>query len=227
MSDSKSNQIPIMFAIVVGKTMYKGEWPYYITTLIDRNLMPPPEVPPRRPRLPEDVRQYSFKLDATKGPLRTTVDGDLMEEDTGDWLVLDTPPHHAKDRELTLQSDKQATNSFTIGLLEAKNGATGLDNLRARKSLMRLLRNKLHGLDRPPVEEESPEVLARRKLQHEVKEIRESNSPKADMIVLSKIRENYTLELGPSLGGDWFEHAMMDEKFWLLVLDRVLELDTE
>jgi hypothetical protein len=47
------------------------------------------------------------------------------------------------------------------------------------------------------------------------------------MMILSKIREQYTLQLCQSFGGDWLEHSIEDEKFWLLVLDKVLELGTE
>jgi hypothetical protein len=47
------------------------------------------------------------------------------------------------------------------------------------------------------------------------------------MMVLSKIREQYTLQLCWSFGGNWLEHAMEDENYWLLVLDKVLELGAE
>lgn len=72
--------------------------------------MSSPDIPTRRPRLPDGIQHYSSKLDQSKGPLRTTADGDLMEDDTGDWLVLDTPPNHTEDRKALQQSAKKATN---------------------------------------------------------------------------------------------------------------------
>jgi hypothetical protein len=85
-------------------------------------LMPPPDPLYTRSRLPDDRRQYSSKLDQVRGPLRTTSDGNLVGEDTGDWLVLDTPPH---DAESLIRREKEGPS---VSLPEAKNGATGLEN---------------------------------------------------------------------------------------------------
>jgi hypothetical protein len=178
--------------------------------------MPPLEIPSQRPR--------------PKRPLRTTADRGLIEEDTGDWLVLDTPPCNSKDGKISLQSDqKPATaKSPAIGLPEAKNGATGLDNPRTRKPIMRLLRNKFYGLDRPSVKgEENSQVVSKKKLCNEIKELREKGVRKADMMTLNMIREYCTMQRSKSLGGDWFERAMTDNKFWLLVLEKVSELCAE
>ncbi|KAH5116312.1 hypothetical protein HBH71_121140 [Parastagonospora nodorum] len=190
--------------------------------------MSSPDIPPRRPRLPDGIQHYSSKLDHEKGPLRTTTDGDLKEDGTGDWLVLDTPPHDMEDRKALRKSDKKVTNSPVIGLPEAKNGATGLDDPRARKPIMRYLRNKFYGFDRAPVAKgENPDVVARRELRSRLTDIRGRNAVEADMMVLGKIREQYPLQLCQSFGGDWLEHSMEDEKFWRSVLDKVLELGTE
>jgi hypothetical protein len=80
-----------------------------------------------RARLPTFMRQYSSKLDQMRGPLRTTSDGNLVYEDTGDWLVLDTPSHDAEN-----PSQKEKKNAPTIDLPEAKNGATGDERPRKR-----------------------------------------------------------------------------------------------
>lgn len=53
------------------------------------------------------------------------------------------------------------------------------------------------------------------------------NVVESDMMVLSKIREHYTLQLCHSFGGDWLEHTIEDKKFWLLDFDKVLELGAE
>jgi hypothetical protein len=42
------------------------------------------------------VRRYSARLDDTEGLLRTTMDGNLVDDETGYWLLLDTPPHESK-----------------------------------------------------------------------------------------------------------------------------------
>ena len=186
-----------------------------ITILLSIHAMPPSETSPKRPRLNDSVYHFASKLDQTQGALRTTSDGNLIDEDTGDWLVLDTPAH---EPEIT------SLKGPTIGLPESKNGATGLDNPRARKSLVRLLRNKILGSDRLPPEEEDPEVVARKKLLEEIGQIREGASGKVDMSLLGEVQKHYGDNMGHCLGGDWFEHALVDEEFRGRVLDKVLEI---
>ncbi|KAI1522384.1 Atrophin-1 multi-domain protein, partial [Pyrenophora tritici-repentis] len=102
-------------------------------------------------RLTDLFTDYASVLDTTRGPLRTTSDGNLIAEVSGDWLVLATPPHSADDRELALLKKPQpATKLPTLWMPECKNGATAFDNPRTRKPLARLLRNKWTGSDRPP-----------------------------------------------------------------------------
>ncbi|KAF2031574.1 hypothetical protein EK21DRAFT_38043, partial [Setomelanomma holmii] len=166
--------------------------------------------PPRRLRLPTYAQSFSSKLDQSNTPLRTTSDGKLIDEDTGDWLVLDTPPHDSEDREIAWKN-KKVTRGPLIGLPESKNGATGLDDPRARKPLARLLRNKWHGFDRLPAHEEDPEILERKKLRAEIMQyLRQENLrvPKVDMRLLSEVQKYYTAPLGQKIGGDWFEHAL-------------------
>lgn len=176
---------------------------------------------PERPRLDDSLRQYSSKLDETRGPLRTTADGNLIDEDTGDWLILDTPPHDDENKD----AGKGKAPGPAIGLPESKNGATGLDNPRARKPLMRLLRNRFSGSDRLPVEQENAEVMAKRKFHAEMKEVREKNGKKVDLNILVQIQKHYAPQIGQILGGDWFEHALMDVKFWTTVLDTALSME--
>jgi hypothetical protein len=59
--------------------------------------------------------RYSSKLDQMRGPLHTTSEGNLVDEYTGDWLVLETPPHDAEDR---MQNEKK--NALAIDFPEAK-----------------------------------------------------------------------------------------------------------
>jgi hypothetical protein len=178
-----------------------------------------PAISPRT-RLPDSLRQYSSKLDDLRGPLRTTSDGNLVDEDTGDWLVLDTPSHDAEDR-----IQKATKNAFAIDLPEAKNGATGNVHPRKRMSLAQYVSSKLlRGSHREPVVGEDPETAARRKLHDSVMEWRNSGEVKVSMQVLEDVRKLYALEIGQKLGGDWFEHAFVERKFWLRLLEEVAEM---
>ncbi|KAH7411929.1 hypothetical protein DE146DRAFT_751076 [Phaeosphaeria sp. MPI-PUGE-AT-0046c] len=176
-----------------------------------------------RPRLDDSLRQYSSQLDETRGPLRTTADGNLLNEDTGDWLLLDTPPHDDIDQDM----NKARPKGPAISLPESKNGATGLDNPRARKPLMRLLRNKLSGSDRLPADCEDAEDLTRRKLRAEMDEARKKDENKVQMKILMEIQKHYGLQIGQYVGKDWFEHALIDAKYWKMVLDKASELGGE
>ena len=177
-----------------------------------------------RPCIPDIARRYSSKLDATQGALRTTSDGNLFSETTGDYVILNTPPHDREDREMALQKSKQVARGPAIGLPEAKNGATAFDDPRARKPFLRVLRNKLSGSDRPPPDTEDPAVVERRKLHSDITQVQEKPG-KADTKILGEIQKHYALVIGQSLGGDWFEHALIEHKFWLQVLEKVLEQD--
>lgn len=186
-----------------------------ITTLLSTYTMSPSDTSPKRPRLSDSVYHFSSKLDQTQGALRTTSDGNLVDEDTGDWLVLDTPAH---EPEIT------SSKGRTISLPESKNGATGLDNPRTRKSLVRLLRNKILGSDCLQPEEEDPEIVTRKKLLEDVGQIREGASARVDMRLLCEVQKVYGDKMGQDLGGDWFEHALIDEEFRGKVLEKVLEV---
>ena len=37
----------------------------------------------------------------------------------------------------------------------------------------------------------------------------------ADAFVVGEIQKHYGLRVGQDLGGDWFEHALVERKFWL------------
>jgi hypothetical protein len=139
-------------------------------------LLPPPDPPYTRPRLPDDLRQYSSKLDQVRGPLRTTSDGKLVGEDTGDWLVLDTPPH---DAENLLRNETKAPS---ISLPEAKNGATGLENSRARDPLGRILREGLSSrLRRTSANGTYTEVPAQSKVHADVEQVQEKREGGVDV----------------------------------------------
>ncbi|KAF1938835.1 hypothetical protein EJ02DRAFT_436812 [Clathrospora elynae] len=189
--------------------------------------MSTPDTPPPRPRLPGAFCRYSSKLDESHGPLRTTSDGNLIEEESGDWLVLDTSPHGQEGRNIGLQKDRKASMSPTIGLPESKNGATGLDDPRARKPLARLIKNRWTGSDRLPAEGKDPVVTARKEIQATATQEHRQPSEKVDMVLLGKIQRNFGEEMAREFCGDWFEHALVDRAFWLLLLKEVSDLDIE
>ncbi|KAI8943419.1 hypothetical protein NX059_001431 [Plenodomus lindquistii] len=97
--------------------------------------------PPKRPRLPASVSHYHSSLDISRGPLRTTSDGNLISEASGDWLLLETPPHDREDRRL----EEAKVNVPAIGLPEAKNGATGLESARSRDGVGKMMRRMWSG----------------------------------------------------------------------------------
>ena len=142
-----------------------------------------------RPRISAAAGQYSSKLDATQGALRTASDGNLVSETTGDYIVLTTPPHDQEDREIAQQKSKKTSKGpAIIGLPEAKNGATALDDPCARKPFLKILRNRFSGSSRPPVDVEDPEVVARRKLRARVVQQREK-AGKVDVKILGEIQK--------------------------------------
>ncbi|KAH7073843.1 hypothetical protein BKA63DRAFT_491800 [Paraphoma chrysanthemicola] len=187
-------------------------------------LMSRSEGPPFRPRLPNEVQSYTSKLDQHNISLRTTSDGNLVDEDTGGWLILETPPHDKEDREIVFKSKTEAKGPL-IGLPESKNGATGLDHPRARKPLGRLLRNKWHHFDRLSPENEHPQTLAREQLQRDVSTLLQHANPAVDIGVLSEIQMHHGQRIGKKVGGDCFEHALNDRDFWQHVLVEALETD--
>jgi hypothetical protein len=70
----------------------------------------------QRPRVPQGAMYTASALDKKRGPLRTTSDGNLIEEETGDWLFLDT-------KEV---GQRPSPRRAREGLPEAKNGANGM-----------------------------------------------------------------------------------------------------
>jgi hypothetical protein len=182
-----------------------------LTVPVQSRLMPPKDPPNRRPRLPYDFRQYSSKLDQLRGSLRTATDGNLLNGDTGDWLLLNTPPHHTETR---LQSNRK---SPAISLPEAQNGA--------RTSFSRLLRNKVFSSSHSTsTVKTNLEMLAKTKLHTEIRQSREKGDAKVDMQVLEEVSKYYGLQIGQRLSGDWFEHVLVDGKFWLRVLEDATEM---
>ena len=181
--------------------------------------------PRRRRRLPDTVCEYSSKLDNTQGPLRTTSDGNLIDESTGDWLVLDTPPHDREDREVALQHGQSRAMRPAVGLPESKNGATGLDDPRARKSIARLIKNKISGSNRPPMEGVDSAVSEKKAVQVRAARQYRSKVEKVEMRLLGDMRHWFGAEIAKELGGDWFEHALIDGAFWLQVLEKVSSLE--
>jgi hypothetical protein len=189
--------------------------------------MSPDETPPRRPRLPDFLLHCSSRLDASGGPLHSTSDGNLVREETGDWLALDTPPHNVEGREIAIEKDKKASRGPSLTVPKAKNGATALDDPRARKPIARLIRNKLSGSDRPPIDTEDTTLAVKETLRTEIAAQKEMNEQKVHMSVMEEVKKYYGVRIARQLGGDWFEHALVDGEFCLQVLDRVMAIDEE
>ncbi|KAH8726120.1 hypothetical protein GQ44DRAFT_759126 [Phaeosphaeriaceae sp. PMI808] len=187
--------------------------------------------PAKRNRLPADLDQYSSVLDHTKGPLRTTADGNLIQEESGDWLVLEEPPHNLEDRIIALKKDKGAAKGPAkgpaIGLPESKNGANGLDNPRTSAPMARILRNRLSKSIRKLDDKAKLDLLAKKKLRSEI--IIQQYQPigTTDLKVLEKIRENYGLRISQCLGGDWFKRSLLDGEFLQQVLGKALAMNDE
>ncbi|CBX96765.1 predicted protein [Plenodomus lingam JN3] len=95
-------------------------------------------ISPKCPRLPDYVSQYHSALDISHGPLRTTSDGNLIVEESGDWVLLDTPPHDRQNHEIKVSR----RNIPAIDLPEAKNGATGLEDARSRDRARRIIKDR-------------------------------------------------------------------------------------
>jgi hypothetical protein len=169
-----------------------------------------------RARLPTFMRQYSSKLDQMRGPLRTTSDGNLVYENTGDWLVLDTPSHDAEN-----PSQKEKKNAPTIDLPEVKNGATGDERPRKRMLFSQYVSHSL--FRRKQVVSGDPDTLMR-KLHGWVEDLQDRGESKVDMQVLEMARRYYGFKIAQMLGGDWFEHALVNQKFWSRVLEEVARM---
>jgi hypothetical protein len=103
--------------------------------------MQPSDAPVPRPKLPESFHQYTSRLDATKGPIRATSDGILVEENTGDYVDLDFPPHNRDLREPAPTTDRSATRAPIVELPEASNGGTGLEDPRKRRSVKQFFKD--------------------------------------------------------------------------------------
>ncbi|CAE7195187.1 hypothetical protein PTNB73_08484 [Pyrenophora teres f. teres] len=188
----------------------------------------PTSSPPRQSysqRLTDPFSDYASVLDSTRGPLRTTSDGNLLEEESGDWLILATPPHSADDRELALlQTSKPTTKLPVLWMPECKNGATAFDNPRTRKPLARLLRNKWTGSDRSPAVEPKTN---REELREEAARALVGKGERVDEVLLGRIRENFDTEMKVELGRHWYERAVVGYVSREEVLRVVAGLETE
>ncbi|EDU46613.1 conserved hypothetical protein [Pyrenophora tritici-repentis Pt-1C-BFP] len=177
------------------------------TRSIKLSPTPSPSRPPYSQRLTDLFTDYASVLDTTRGPLRTTSDGNLIAEVSGDWLVLATPPHSADDRELALLKKPQpATKLPTLWMPECKNGATAFDNPRTRKPLARLLRNKWTGSDRPPAVEPKTN---REEVREEAAKALVGKGERVDEGLLGRIKEEFDTQMREELGIHWYERAVV------------------
>ncbi|KAF2243501.1 hypothetical protein BU26DRAFT_466178 [Trematosphaeria pertusa] len=188
---------------------------------------------PRRARLPSFAMQYTSALDKTRGPLRTTSDGNLIAEDTGDWLLLDTPPHDAEDRvDLAAKANtarrRSSANGPVIGMPEAKNGATGLDDPRRRKPVARVLRNRITGSDRlppPGLGKEENGVPSLEELREVIRERRRDMDERVEKSVLRGIARHLGPVVEREFGEGWAERARGDRGVFRRVLDWTLAVE--
>lgn len=181
---------------------------------------------PRRRRLLGSLDSQIARLDEIHGPLRTTGDGNLVQETTGDFVILSAPPHSAEDLAIAIEKNKHAAQGPKIILPEAKNGATGLDDPRSRKPLSRVLRNVFTGSNHPPKEDEvkTVEDAVKQEARSELASMREQPGKKIDMGVLGRLQKACGPKVAAKLGGDWYEHCLCDRAFSTKVLDLVANL---
>lgn len=189
--------------------------------------MPSPETKSPRSRLSDIIYQYSSLLDESRGPLRTTADGNLIKEDSGDWLLLDTPPYDLEDRQLASKDTTKATKTPAIGLPESKNGATGFDDPRARKPLARLIKNKWTGSDRLFARDPEMASLSRPQVQRKAKDALASLGEKANLELLDEIRHVFGKEMIQFMGDNWYRHVQIDIAYWDEMLQAITEMDTD
>ena len=159
--------------------------------------------------------KYTAKLDMLHGPLRTTSDGGLIDEDTGEWLKLDTFAENTTHKHAAIVTD--GPNSPWIAMPEAKNGATGLDPPRARKSIHRVFRNWLTGSSKPPAEEVRQLFILGTKppsfenLKEMVRLRRHIRDKETCSRVLDVLKKFWGEALDDMHGRIWFERAKSDD----------------
>ncbi|KAF2711071.1 hypothetical protein K504DRAFT_454081 [Pleomassaria siparia CBS 279.74] len=111
------------------------------------------ESTPPRKHLPHGTKVAS--LDYLRGPIRSTSHGNLAEEDTGDWLLLDPVAiENAGILAPVAKKNPCSTKHATTvkGIPEMKNGATAFDAPRSRKPISRIIYNYMTGSNRPTKE---------------------------------------------------------------------------
>ncbi|PSN68214.1 hypothetical protein BS50DRAFT_468288, partial [Corynespora cassiicola Philippines] len=161
-----------------------------------------------RPRLDNFAMRYTSKRDILEGPLRTTSQGNLIEEETGDWLLMETPAEPGPTRTREFWESEESTGTPkpkslpVIDLPEAKNGATGLDDPRTRKPLARTLKNALTGSNRPPRE---PYISSLDGLRAKGDETCQSNKKVKNENTIDVIEGNLDLEMKEKFGKVWKE----------------------
>jgi hypothetical protein len=118
-----------------------------------------------------------------------------------------------------MQNEKE--NAPAIDFPKAKDGAIGGEHLRQRMSLGQYMSDSL--FSRKQVDSEDPDTL-KRKLHGWVEDLQDRGESRIDMQVLEVARKYYGLRIEQKLGGDWFEHALVERKFWSRVLEEVTEM---
>ncbi|KAF2443293.1 hypothetical protein P171DRAFT_473620 [Karstenula rhodostoma CBS 690.94] len=209
--------------------------------------MSPPSSPSQQNPPTAPAWKMTSLTDETHGPLRIDTDGTLIPEATGDLIHLDTPTPDAQEY-YTAVNPHAPSRRFAIP--EAKNGATGLDDARARKPIARVVKNWLTGSSRAPVEAPqwvfgtalgrwSPWNAGRKPgrvmfgAMVEARKHEGGRGARGDMV---KVLEKWFAgEVGGRFGKGWAERAVEDEKFLVeveefvkgLVDDRVKDGEEE
>ncbi|KAF2688871.1 hypothetical protein K458DRAFT_293305 [Lentithecium fluviatile CBS 122367] len=183
--------------------------------------------PEARPRLSEYMMQYTSARDLRDGPHRTTTDGDLIEAETGEYLVLEdfSPENMSASR-----TDTGKTRGPEIPLPEAKNGATGLDAPRRPKPLGRVLYNYITGSNRPPTEDDELDPFVSPNNSVEAVRVEDGSITDEGLKVLLNLSEGGKLnkdirrrvleamrarwerELSGAFGEEWFERGCRDQE---------------
>ncbi|KAL5404630.1 hypothetical protein PMIN04_012553 [Paraphaeosphaeria minitans] len=180
--------------------------------------------------------KMSSRLEGLNGVLRVDSDGKIISEETGDLVHLDIPDDEAQ--QYYSEVDPHAL-SRRFAIPEMKNGATALDDPRARKPILRVVKNWLTGSSKPPVQEPqwafatalrgwSPMNPGRKPgkimFGNMVDTRRHEGGAKVRGLMVQALKAWFDEELKKASGRDWAKKAEEHDKFLVKVEDFVTKL---
>lgn len=182
------------------------------------------------------IWKTSSRVEEENGILRLDSDGKIVEEDTGDLVHLDIPDDEAQ--QYYAEVDPHAL-SRRFAIPENKNGATGLDNPRARKPVMRVVKNWLTGSSKAPVQE--PQWVFSTALRgwsvmnpgrkpgkmmfgEMVKTRRHEGGAQVRGLMVQVLKLWFEEDVQKKFGGDWAKKAGEDDSFLGKVEDYVMKV---